>query len=123
MTLPLRAEAGDKPGSLKFVIERPNDRKEVLDYFSFSEALQTEILSRLPKPSILVITRAGKKLNGEWSGISISRDAYGKHLKEFKQPSEMKPKIFPFADAASLPPPNAPKTPTTAAPKALPVAD
>lgn len=123
MTLPLRAEAGDKPGSLKFIIERPNDRKEVLDYFSFSDALQTEILAKFPKPSIMVITRAGKKLNGEWSGISISRDAYGKHLKEFKQPAEMKPKLFPFADAATLPPPVAPKPAATAAPRALPVTD
>ena len=120
MTLPLRAEAGEKPGSLKFVIERPNTSKELLDYYSFPETIQTEILAQRPQPSTMVITRSGKKLNGDWSAISITRDSFGKHLKEFKQPSQIKAKPYPFADAASLPALPAPKPPGAANDRPVP---
>lgn len=109
MTLPLRAEPGTKPGTLKFIVERPNDSKDVLDFYNFSGTIQEEIIARHPKPSTLEITRAGKKLNGDWSGISITRDNYGKHLKELKQPNEIKPKAYPFADSSTVPAPVKPK--------------
>ncbi len=117
MTLPIKVEM-EKPGELKYIISRPNNTKEILEYYGFPDAVRGEILSRVPEPSILTLTPTkGGKLNGLWSGISITKDPSGKHLKEMKQPSEAKPKPYPFA-----PPKATPETPAPTVLKAQPTA-
>ncbi len=118
MTLPFKVEM-EKPGELKFTIRRPNNTKEVLEYYGFPEGIRTEILTRQPEPSTLILAPIkGGKLNGLWSGISITKDASGKHLKEMKQPSEAKPKPYPFSTTTA-----AQEAPVPVIRKAKPVAE
>ena len=97
-TVPLRTER-EPSGNLRFVIERPNNSKEILSFYNFSEGITNEILAKDPKPSIMTLTRAGTKLNGEWCGLSISKDATGKHLRELNQPDKAKPRLYPFVSS------------------------
>ena len=97
MTLPVRTER--EGNSTKFIISRPNNTKEVLNFYNFSIGVTDEIVAKDPKPSFIVLTRAGSKLSGLWSGLSITKDQSGKHVKEIKQPGEIKPKIYPFVSS------------------------
>ena len=71
--------------STTYVLERPNDNKDVLIFYDFNQKTQDDILAAKPKPSKLVITRNADKLKAEWFGLSISRDAGGR-LTSIKQP-------------------------------------
>ena len=82
-----------------YIIERPNDRDEVLEFYDFQPGTREAILERKPEPSRLVLKRNSKgRLVGNWYGFSISRDAGG-NLTEIKQPSKMSPKMFEFVQA------------------------
>ncbi len=82
-------------GVTTYVIERPNDNKEVLSFYAFNQLLQNDIITSMPKPSKLVLTRNGDKLKGEWYGLTISRDAAGR-LAKSKEPGVVKPRIYEF---------------------------
>lgn len=82
-----------------YIIERPNDRDEVLEFYDFQPGTRTAILERKPEPSKLVLKRNSKgRLVGNWYGFSISRDVTGA-LTDIKQPSKMAPKMFEFVQA------------------------
>ena len=82
-----------------YIIERPNDRDEVLEFYDFQPGTREAILERKPEPSKLVLKRNSKgRLVGNWYGFSISRDVGG-NLTEIKQPSKMSPKMFEFVQA------------------------
>lgn len=82
-----------------YIIERPNDRDEVLEFYDFQPGTRTAIQERKPEPSRLVLKRNSKgRLVGNWYGFSISRDVTGA-LTDIKQPSKMAPKMFEFVQA------------------------
>ena len=82
-------------GVTNYVLERPNDNKDVLTFYEFSQALQGDIIASMPKPSRLVLTRTGDKLKAEWYGLTISRDAAGR-LANSKQPGVVKARVYEF---------------------------
>ena len=82
-------------GVTNYVLERPNDNKDVLTFYEFSQALQGDIIASMPKPSRLVLTRTGDKLKAEWYGLTISRDAAGR-LANSKQPGVVKARLYEF---------------------------
>lgn len=93
MTVPMLPGEEGKGG---YVIERPNDREEVLEFFDFAPALRAAILEKKPEPSRLTLKLNSKgRLVGNWYGFSISRNAAGA-LTDVKQPSKMPPRQFEF---------------------------
>ena len=82
-------------GVSTYVLERPNDSKDVLTFYDFGALLQGDIIASKPKPSRLVLTRNGEKLKAEWYGLTISRDAGGR-LATTKQPGVVKARIYEF---------------------------
>ena len=82
-------------GGTTYILERPNDSKDVLTFYEFGLAIQSDIIAAKPKPSRLALTRSGDKLKGEWQGLTISRDAAGR-LAGIKQPGTVKGRIYEF---------------------------
>lgn len=82
-------------GVTTYVLERPNDSKDVLSFYEFNPLLQNDIIASMPKPSKLILTRNGDKLKAEWYGLTISRDAAGR-LATAKQPGVVKPRPYEF---------------------------
>ena len=94
MAVTVQISPGAK-GVTSYVLERPNDSKEVLSFYDFNALLQGDIMASKPKPSRLVLTRVGDKLRAEWYGLTISRDAAGR-LAKTKQPGVVKPRMYEF---------------------------
>ncbi|MDB6140741.1 MAG: repeat-containing protein [Verrucomicrobiaceae bacterium] len=92
--VPIQVVPGAK-GVTTYVLERPNDSKDVLSFYEFNPTLQNDIINSMPKPSKLVLTRLGDKLKGEWYGLTISRDAAGR-LATTKQPGVVKARLYEF---------------------------
>jgi hypothetical protein len=97
LTLPLTLNSDPKLG---YVIDRPNDQQEVLEFLGFKAELRLAIIDRKPEPSRLTLKKNSKgKLVANWYGLAISRDALGS-LQELKQPSKTPPKIFELSPSA-----------------------
>lgn len=92
--VPVQVVPGAK-GAVNYVLERPNDNKEVLTFYEFGASLQNDIIASTPKPSKLVLSRNGDKMKAEWFGLTISRDAAGR-LAGIKQPGAIKGRIYEF---------------------------
>lgn len=82
-----------------FKIERPND-DAVLAFLGFQPSLRAEISNKNPKPSFMILKLDGAKLRGDWSGLSVTKDANA-HLKELFQPGTKPPKPFDFSRASA----------------------
>ncbi|MCB1209661.1 MAG: hypothetical protein KDK97_10060 [Verrucomicrobiales bacterium] len=94
VNLPIKNAADPKDG---FALERPNDSKETLAFFGFSNAVQDGIIEKMPEPSTLTIVRDGEKLTAKWLGLAISTSVGGS--VNITQPSKGKPKTFEFIPA------------------------
>ncbi len=97
ISLPVQLAADPKNG---YVIERPNDREEVLEFYEFKPITRAGILEKKPEPSKLVLKRNSKgNLIGMWYNFTISRDASGS-VKELKQASVSPARMYEFRPVA-----------------------
>ena len=95
--LPVQVAADPKNG---YVIERPNDREDVLEFYDFKPATRAGILEKKPEPSKLTLKRNSKgNLIGMWYNFTITRDAGG-NVTELKQSSKMPARMYEFRPVA-----------------------
>lgn len=93
ISLPVQLGEDPKNG---YVIERPNDREDVLEFYDFKPGVRAGILEKKPEPSRLTLKRNSKgNLIGMWYNFTISRDSSGS-LQELKQPSKVPARMYEF---------------------------
>jgi hypothetical protein len=76
-------------------LERPNTDSTLLTLLEFKPVIQTEILSRMPKPSFHLLYRDGDKLLSKWSGLLVTLKPDGS-FNEMFNPGDKPPKDFEF---------------------------
>lgn len=95
LRIALPVQLGEDPKN-GYVIERPNDREDVLEFYDFKPAVRASIMEKKPEPSKLTLKRNSKgHLIGMWYNFTISRDSSGA-LQELKQPSKTPPRMYEF---------------------------
>ena len=95
LRIALPVQLGEDPKN-GYVIERPNDREDVLEFYDFKPAVRAAILERKAEPSKLTLKRNSKgHLIGMWYNFTISRDSSGA-LQELKQASKSPPRMYEF---------------------------
>lgn len=95
LRLALPVGLGEDPKN-GYVIERPNDREDVLEFYDFKPAVIASIIERKPEPSKLTLKRNSKgHLIAMWYNFTISRDSSGA-LQELKQASKSPPRMYEF---------------------------
>ena len=75
-------------------LERAND-SGTLAFLGFSPSIQSAVQAAGPQPSFLDLRLNGDRMEGQWNGILVIKDAQAK-FKELKQPGSTPPKPYTF---------------------------